>query len=180
MVLRVIILPVAEVTPHHLTFDDRLVEDLDTNLKMYPPIRSARDRDALREALADGTIDVVATDHAPHTVDEKAVGFEDAPRGVLGLETAAAAVWEIIPDERRFFEVMSINPARIAGLERHGVPVQPGSPANLVVFDPDREWTVTCFRSKSANSPYLGMTLRGRPVATIFEGVITHELEGVR
>src|SRR5690606_12081728 len=129
----------AEVTPHHLTFDDRLVEDLDTNLKMYPPIRSARDRDALREALADGTIDVVATDHAPHTVDEKAVGFEDAPRGVLGLETAAAAVWEIIPDERRFFEVMSINPARIAGLERHGVPVQPGSPANLVVFDPDRE-----------------------------------------
>lgn len=170
----------AEVTPHHLTFDDSALAGLDTNLKMYPPIRSISDRDVLRSGLADGTIDVVATDHAPHSDDEKAVSFEEAPRGVIGLETAAAAVWDVLDDAERFFAVMSVNPAQIAGLERHGVPIGPGSPANLVIFDPEREWTVTTFRSRSANSPYLGRVMRGRPMVTIYEGVITNEMEGVR
>ena len=170
----------AEVTPHHLTFDDSYLFSLDTNLKMYPPIRSVSDMDALRDGLSDGTIDAVATDHAPHTNDEKAVGFEEAPRGVIGLETAAAAVWDVIPAPERFFEVMSVNPARIVGLDRHGIAVEPGSPANLVVFDPDREWTVSSFRSRSANSPYLGRKMRGRPTVTVYEGVITYEMEGLR
>jgi dihydroorotase len=167
----------AEVTPHHLTFDERAVAGPD--FKMYPPLRAAADRASLREALADGTIDVVATDHAPHTVEEKAVGFSEAPRGVIGLETAAAAVWEVLADPEAFFEVLSVRPARIAGLARHGAPVRVGSPANLTVFDPALRWTPETFASKSSNSPYLGRVMMGKPVLTIFEGVVTHQLEGV-
>jgi dihydroorotase len=133
----------------------------------------------LREALFEGVIDVVATDHAPHAEDEKAVGFVDAPRGVIGLETAAAAVWEVLSDPVAFFQVLSIRPARIAGIRRHGVPVAPGSPANLTVFDPVRAWTAEGFASKSSNSPYLGRAMTGRAALTIFEGIVTHQLEGV-
>lgn len=164
-------LPVtAEVTPHHLTFDVSAVTSLDTNFKMYPPLRTADDRKALVSALREGIIDAVATDHAPHGMPEKSADFAGAPRGVIGLETAASAVWGVLGDESRLFEAMSTAPARIMGLESQGRPVAPGGTANLVVFDPEAEWVVEKFASKSANSPYLGSTLRGRVVATFHHG----------
>lgn len=164
-------LPVtAEVTPHHLSFDVSRLDTLDTNFKMYPPLRTDEDRAALVAALRDGTIDVVATDHAPHGADEKAAGFTDAPRGVIGLETAASAVWKALGDETRLFEVMSIAPARIMGLGSQGLAIAPGNPANLVVFDPAAEWVADEFASKSANSPYLGSMMEGRVVATLHRG----------
>jgi dihydroorotase len=167
----------AEVTPHHLSLVDTDVTGPD--FKMYPPLRSVLDRAALRDALMDGTIDAVATDHAPHSPAEKAVAFEDAPRGVIGLETAASVVWDVVEDVSALFRVMSSAPARIADISRHGWPVEVGSPANLTVFDPGRTWVVGEFASKSSNSPYTGRTMTGRPVMTILEGVITHQLEGV-
>lgn len=169
----------AEVTPHHLSFDVSALETLDTNLKMYPPIRTETDRLALVAALADGTIDVVATDHAPHTQEEKAVPFEDAPRGVIGLETAASVVLDTLGDPVRLFEAMSVQPAQIASLGRHGRPVAAGEPANLVVVDPAVEWVCESFHSRSSNSPYRGHVMRGRARATIHEGELVHQLEGV-
>jgi dihydroorotase len=164
-------LPVtAEVTPHHLSFDVSELDALDTNFKMYPPLRTDQDRAALVAALRDGTIDVVATDHAPHGADEKSRAFPDAPRGVIGLETAAAAVWAVLGEETRLFEVMSIIPARTMGLGSQGLPIAPGNPANLVVFDPKAEWVADEFASKSANSPFLGSTMKGRVVATVHHG----------
>jgi dihydroorotase len=168
-----------EVTPHHLSFDEGDIAYAEPNLKMYPPLRTTSDRSALIAGLADRSIDVVATDHAPHTAEEKALPFVEAPRGVIGLETAAAAVWGALGHPARFFDVMSTRPAAIVGLTRHGAPIEVGSPANLVVFDPDREWVASEFVSKSSNSPYMGLMLRGRPVMTVFEGVITHQLEPV-
>jgi len=166
----------AEVTPHHLAIDDGRLEHLDPNLKMYPPLRSPADRSAMIAGLRDGVIDAVATDHAPHTIVEKAVPFEQAPRGVIGLETAAAIVSVALSgDQAVFFERMSIAPARIAGLARHGMLVEPGTPANLVIFDPERSWVPRVFASKSANSPFLGEELVGKVLATIHEGVVTHE-----
>jgi dihydroorotase len=170
----------AEVTPHHLTFDESALLTLDTDLKMYPPLRSADDRQSLRDGLRDGTIDAVATDHAPHTPADKGVGFDLAPRGVIGLETAAPAVWEAVAAPGRFFEVMSTTPARIAGLARHGRPIEPGSPANLVVFDAGQTWVPERFLSKSSNSPYKGREMTGRVMLTIYEGMVTHLLEAVR
>lgn len=173
-------LPVtAEVTPHHLSFTDEDLASLDTNFKMYPPLRSESDRQALVEALRDGTIDVVATDHAPHQQDEKGLAFTEAPRGVIGLETAAAVVWDTLRDRDAFFRVLSTAPARIAGLSNQGRPVEVGGAANLVVFAPDETWKAAAFRSKSANSPFLGREMRGRVRATIHQGKITHE-SGVR
>jgi dihydroorotase len=167
----------SEVTPHHLALDESSVESLDTSFKMYPPLRRAEDRESLVQALRDGTIDAVATDHAPHTTVEKGVPFEEAPRGVIGLETAAAIVAShaLGEDQRIFFERMSITPARIAGLARQGRVVEPGSPANLVIFDPARRWVASSFLSKSSNSPFTGVELTGRVVATIHEGEITYE-----
>jgi dihydroorotase len=167
----------SEVTPHHLALDDRSVEGLDSNFKMYPPLRDRDDRDALVQALRDGIIDAVATDHAPHTVAEKGVPFEEAPRGVIGLETAAAVVTThaLGDDQRLFFERMSVAPARIAGLDRHGRPVETGSPANLVLFDPAHRWVPRSFASRSSNSPFSGTELTGRVLATIREGKIVYE-----
>jgi dihydroorotase len=166
----------AEVTPHHLVLDDSALDDLDPMLKMYPPLRDAADRDSVVSALLRGVIDAVATDHAPHTFEEKAVPFEEAPRGVIGLETAASiASVALQGDQRMFFARLSVEPARIAGLSRQGIAVEPGAPANLVVFDPGRSWTVDGFESRSGNSPFLGETLKGRVMATINEGRITYE-----
>lgn len=171
-------LPVtAEVTPHHLTFDDDAVRSLDPNFKMYPPLRAIGDREALIAALASGVIDIVATDHAPHTPQEKSAPFTEAPRGVIGLETAAAAVWEAIPDRDRFFECLSTGPARLLGLEDHGRMVEPGVTANLVVFDPGARWVPTSFVSKAANSPYRGREMRGRVSATMQRGRVAHSGE---
>jgi dihydroorotase len=167
----------AEVTPHHLAFDDSAVAALDPAFKMYPPLRSADDREALQAALQSGLIDAVATDHAPHSAFETEVTFEEAPRGVIGLETSAAAVMTYCHlDQVSFFDRLSLAPARIAQLERHGRPLAVGEPANLVIFSPDEQWTVTEFRSKSHNSPFRSHTLTGRVRATVFEGRLTHAL----
>lgn len=170
-------LPVtAEATPHHLLLTDADLRELDANLKMYPPLRPEADRDAVVEGLIDGTIDAVATDHAPHGQDEKAVPFEEAPRGVIGLETAASIVNEITTgDQLTFFDRLSIGPAAIAGLEDQGRPVEPGIVANLMIFDPHARWTPGRFESKSANSPFLGREMLGRIVATISRGEVTHQ-----
>jgi dihydroorotase len=165
----------AEVTPHHLTFDERNVADLNPDFKMYPPLRSGEDRVALIEALEDGTIDVVATDHAPHLPEEKRVGFAEAPRGVIGLETAASAVWEEVGDRDRLFDVLSQVPARLLGLADQGRPLQTGVVANLVVFDPSDRWSPETFLSKSDNSPYKGREMMGSVRATIYRGRVVHQ-----
>lgn len=171
-------LPVtSEVAPHHLTFEDRALRTLDTNFKMYPPIRSDADRSALREALIDRTIDIVATDHAPHTPSEKDVSFEQAPRGVIGLETAASAVFEVVDSVGLLFEVMSLIPARIGGFDDQGRILAPGASANLTVFDPNERWVPEMFASKSANSPYLGREMTGRVKATISGGNVVYRME---
>lgn len=164
----------AEVTPHHLTFDESAVAELSPDFKMYPPLRSEEDRLALIDALEDGTIDVVATDHAPHLPEEKQVGFMAAPRGVIGLETAASAVWEALGDRDRFFAVLSQTPARLLGSDDQGRPVAPGAAANLVVFDPSATWVPARFASKSSNSPYKGREMQGRVRATIHHGNVVH------
>lgn len=169
-------LPVtAEVTPHHLTFDHREVESMDPDFKMYPPLRTPDDVAELRSALRDGTIDAVATDHAPHADHEQEVPFEEAPRGVIGLETAMAATLTAAGlDQAGLFARMSTAPARIAGLPDQGVPLAEGSPANLVVIDPGATWTPDRFLSRSQNSPFRGRELTGRVVATLYEGRLTY------
>jgi dihydroorotase len=167
----------AEVTPHHLTFDHHAVESLDPAFKMYPPLRTESDVAALRAGLSSGIIDAVATDHAPHASHECEVPFEEAPRGVIGLETAAAAMNTALnPDPMIFFDRMSVAPARIGGLAEHGRPLEVGAPAHLTILDPNATWTPQAFRSKSSNSPFLGMELRGRVMATIYEGRLTYQL----
>ena len=166
----------AEVTPHHLAFTDDHLTSYDTNFKVNPPLRTAEDRDALRSGLADGTIDVVATDHAPHAVEEKDAEFDQAPPGTIGLETALAAVLTDLVEPgaitlRRAIDAMSTAPARLLGAQDHGGPIEPGRAANLVVFDPSAEWVVEPpFASKSRNSAFLGSTLRGRVVHTLYRG----------
>jgi dihydroorotase len=165
----------AEVTPHHLCLTEEAVRTLDPNTKMNPPLRAPADRTELVAALRDGTISVVATDHAPHARHEKDVPFEEAPFGVTGLETAFAALHTqlVLPGElslSALLERMSVGPARAFGLDEPSVEV--GARANLVVLDLDAEWTVTedGFRSLSANSWLLGQTLQGRVVRTIADG----------
>ena len=166
----------AEVTPHHLVFGEEDLVTYDTNMKMNPPLRSGGDRSALRAALADGTIDVVATDHAPHAVEEKEAEFDQAPFGTIGLETALAALLThlVEPGElslSRAIGAMSTRPARILGAHDHGGPIAPGRPANLVAFDPAAGWTVEPpFASKSRNSAFLGRELRGKVVHTMLRG----------
>ncbi|MFB3738908.1 MAG: dihydroorotase [Candidatus Velamenicoccus archaeovorus] len=166
----------AEVTPHHLVFTDEDLITYDTDLKVKPPLRSAEDREALRAALADGTIDVVATDHAPHAVEEKEAEFDQAPPGTIGLETALAAILTHLVEPGilpliRAIEAMSTAPARILGAPGHGGPIEPGRPANLVVFDPAAEWVVEApFVSRSRNCAFLGRRLKGRVVHTMLRG----------
>ncbi len=166
----------SEVTPHHLVFSDEDLLTYDTNFKVNPPLRSPEDREALRAALADGTIDAVATDHAPHAVEEKEAEFDQAPPGTIGLETALAAVLTHLVesgtiDLARAIGALSTAPARILGAPDHGGPIAPGRPANLVVFDPAAAWTVEPpFVSRSRNSAFLGKTLRGRVVHTVHRG----------
>ncbi len=171
-------LPVtAEVAPHTLTFGHELVETMDPDYKMYPPLRTRHDIETLREALLEGVIDAVATDHAPHASAECEVPFEEAPRGVIGLETALPAVLAAVsPDPQTLFDRMSIRPAAIAGLARHGRPIAKGSPANIAVIDPAETWAAAGFLSKASNSPWKDSELVGRARATIHEGVLTHEL----
>jgi dihydroorotase len=169
----------AEVTPHHLTFTDEDLASYDTNLKVNPPLRSSDDRDALRVGLARGEIDVVATDHAPHAVEEKEAEFDRSPPGTIGLETALPAVLTGLVEPglmtlHRAVEAMSTIPARILRATGHGGPIEPGSPANIVVFDPAASFRVEPpFASKSRNSAFIGMTLRGKVVYTLLRGELT-------
>lgn len=164
-----------EVTPHHLTLTDEDCSGLDPNLKMYPPLRTNQDVEALRRGLKEGIIDMIATDHAPHAPDEKEVPFEVAPRGVIGLETAfPLGLAALEGDIGLLFQRLAIAPARLAGLSRHGVIPGEGSPANLVLVDPSSTWTVEGFRSKSANSPFVGRQMTGRVMATIHEGEVVY------
>jgi dihydroorotase len=169
-----------EVTPHHLCLTDDAVRTLDPNLKMNPPLRSAEDRAALVDALRDGTIAAVATDHAPHARHEKEATFEEAPFGVTGLETAFAALHThlVLPgllSLETLLARMSAGPARIFGLEPPRIEV--GARANVALIDPEAEWRVeeTGFRSRSANSWLLGERLRGRVVQTIADGRVVFE-----
>ena len=171
-------LPVtAEVTPHHLSLDETRLTTFDTVFKVNPPLRSLNDIAALRAGVLDGTIDALATDHAPHPRRDKELSLDQAPPGMLGLETALGVALGVLKvDLAHLVRVMSINPARIAGIaDRHGRDVQPGAPANVVVFDPATTWTVEPDKlaSKSRNTPYAGMTLRGKVRHTMLDGVFT-------
>jgi dihydroorotase len=166
-----------EVTPHHLCLTDEAVRSLDPNLKMNPPLRSEADRQALIDAIKDGTIAAIATDHAPHAAYEKDVPFEEAPFGVTGLETAFAVLNTRLVEPGilplgTVLERLSAGPARIYGLEPPRIAV--GAPANLVVLDLETTWCVAHdeFRSRSANSWLLGSTLKGKVVQTVADGKI--------
>jgi dihydroorotase len=164
----------AEVTPHHLALTDEAIRSYDTNSKMAPPLRSARDREALREGLADGTIDCVATDHAPHAFHEKDVEYTEAPFGVVGLETALPVVLELVRQDRLTpldaIACLSVRAARVFGLRAGTLEI--GAPADLVLIDPDRVQKVTreSLLSRSKNSAFLGQELRGWPVQTFVNG----------
>ncbi len=198
----------AEVTPHHLALTHEAVIHgagmalaYDTNAKMYPPLRAEEDVAACIAGLIDGTIDAIATDHAPHAVQEKLCEFDLAANGIVGLETALALSLSSVPSTlrqgseqavsgrtgltlERVVEALTIGPARALGLER-SVPgigmLSEGAPGDVVIFDPKREWTVepADFASKGKNTPLAGRTLTGAIVATVYAGEVVHALEGV-
>src|ERR1700682_2560057 len=168
-----------EVTPHHFALIDEDVGEYNTNFKMNPPLRSREDRDALLAGLADGTVDCVATDHAPHPQNEKNAEFDQAPFGITGLETALGLcisilhVQEKIP-MRRIIELLSTNPARVMGLAHRGT-LAVGSHADVTIFDPNKKWSYRAVEShsKSKNSPFDGWKLQGKVVATVVGGNLT-------
>ncbi len=164
-----------EVTPHHFSLTDEAVSGFDTNTKMNPPLRTKADVEALKKGLKDGTIDVIATDHAPHSFDEKQVEFQSAPFGIVGLETALGLVVTELVDGgvltlSQMIEKMSTNPRRIMNLPE--IRIAEGQLANLTIFDPVAEWIVDtqAFKSKSKNSPFGGRKLTGKPVGVINNG----------
>jgi dihydroorotase len=170
----------AEVTPHHLLLTDDLASSYDPVYKVNPPLRTESDVHALREALADGTIDIVATDHAPHPTESKECEWQEAAFGMLGLETALSIVQKTMVDTglmnwAQVADRMSIAPARIGGYEDHGQPLIVGSVANLVVINPTHKWTVDrdLVLSKSSNTPYHGHELPGVVTHTFFKGTAT-------
>jgi dihydroorotase len=168
----------AEVTPHHLLITDESARGYDPVFKVNPPLRTQSDVDALREGLVEGVIDVVATDHAPHALQDKECEWGYARPGMLGLETALSIVVTTMLDRLGWdgiAERMSRAPARIAGLTDHGTDPAKGAPANLVLVDPTARWTVEpeLLASRSRNTPYAGRELTGRVMATFFKGVPT-------
>jgi dihydroorotase len=170
----------AEVTPHHLLLTDDLASSYDPVYKVNPPLRTQSDVHALREALADGTIDIVATDHAPHPTESKECEWQEAAFGMLGLETALSIVQKTMVDTglmnwTQVADCMSITPARIGGYEDHGQPLIVGSIANLVVINPTHNWRVDrdLVLSKSSNTPYHGHELPGVVTHTFFKGTAT-------
>ena len=171
----------AEVCPHHISLTEDRVIGYDTNAKMNPPLRTAKDVEALRDAVKDGTIDMIATDHAPHHYDEKEREFADAPNGIIGFETAlAVSVTNLVEtghiDFSTLVDKMSCAPAKLFGLP--GGTLAKGAMADVTVFDPAREWQVepSQFMTKGRNTPYAGMRLKGRAVCTIVGGVVVHRL----
>jgi dihydroorotase len=174
-----------EVTPHHFLLTDEHVGLYDTNAKMCPPLRSAADRDALIEAILDGVVDAIATDHAPHAVHEKEVEFERAPNGIIGLETALGLCLRWLYQEwklplGRILSLLSAQPAALLGLKGRGT-LTVGSFADVVVFDPKAEWSYSARegKSKSRNTPFDGWTMQGKVRWTISEGRIAYSAETV-
>jgi dihydroorotase len=170
-------LPVtAEASPHHFTLTDEALRSFDPVFKVNPPLRTPADIAALKEGLRDGTIDAIATDHAPHASHLKEQPLDQAPPGMLGLETALAlSLTELNMETQSVLAALSWNPARIAGVgDRHGRPVAVGEPANLAIFDPTHEWVVDrdVVASKSKNTPYHGRTVRGKVRHTVFAGQV--------
>jgi dihydroorotase len=170
----------AETAPHYFSLTDDAVVGFDTNAKVNPPLRSEWDRQAILEGLADGTLDAIACDHAPHSVLEKDVEFAEAAFGLIGLETSLGLSLKLVHEGvltvRQLIARMSTNPARILGIP--GGTLAPGSPADITLIDPNREWTVDAaqFASKSRNCPFQGWNLKGKAVMTIVGGkIITRE-----
>ena len=170
-----------EVCPHHLLLADQACRTQDPNFKVHPPLRPLGDVDACVAGVVDGTIDMLVTDHAPHTADEKAQGFVEAPPGMIGLESSLALFVKALVtpghiDWVKLIELMSTAPARIFGLP--GGTLAVGSPADVTIIDPNAEWTVdvSTFRSKARNCPFDGMAVTGRAVCTIVHGEVKYEL----
>ncbi len=169
----------AEATPHHFTLTDDLIKSYDTNLKVNPPLRTKKDVDAIKKGLKEGIIDAIATDHAPHSIEEKELEFDYAPFGMIGLETAVGLViTELIETEiltwPEAVAALSLAPAAILNLP--GGTFEKGAPADFTVINPDMEWTVRVgeFKSLAKNSPFNGRKLKGRAVMTIVGGKIVH------
>ncbi len=169
----------AEATPHHLTLDHEAVRGFDTDAKMNPPLREPEDVEALRAALKDGTIDCVATDHAPHSSVEKDIEFDSAANGVVGFETALGLVLGLVDEEvlslSEAISRMSTDPARVMGIE--GGALKVGAAADLTVIDLESKWTVDAgsFESKGRNTPFKGWKLKGRAVKTIVDGRVVYD-----
>ena len=173
----------AEVTPHHLLLTDELAQSYDPIYKVNPPLRTQSDVEALREGLADGTIDIIGTDHAPHPVESKECEWESAAFGMVGLETAFPILYTTLIKSgkiswARAAEVMSISPAAIAGYSGHGQKIEVGARANLTVVNPTGTLTVdrAQLASKSKNTPFHGMDFHGTVAATVFNGHLTHKV----
>jgi len=171
-----------EVTPHHLTLSDAAVVGYDTNTKMNPPLRSQSDVNALIEGVIDGTIDTIATDHAPHHRDEKMLEYDKAPFGIVGLETALSLVFDRLVYNgtitlRRMIELLSTNPSKVFNLNKGSITV--GSVADVTIFDPAKQVTVdpSKFKSKSRNTPFSGWQLYGAPVAMVVSGRLTADTD---
>jgi dihydroorotase len=175
-------LPVScEVSPHHWALSAEAVEGYDTNTKMNPPLRSREHIDAIIEALSDGTVDAIATDHAPHHADEKALEYDRAPFGIIGLETGVGLALDLLVhagviDLKRLVELCSVNPARIFNLEGRGT-LRKGAWADVTILDPEMSWTYDASKSKSKsrNTPFDGVTMRGGAAATIVGGRIVFQ-----
>jgi dihydroorotase len=170
-------LPVTcEVTPHHLTLTDEACLSYDTSCKCAPPLRDARDRETLKEALADGTIDCIATDHAPHALQEKDVEFDQAAFGMIGLETALGLCLKLVEeglvDLPTLISRLTVQPAKVFGL--NAGTLQVGAPADVAIFDPTAQVTIdpTRLSSKSKNTPFRGWTLKGRVKHTLVGGKV--------
>lgn len=170
----------AETAPHYFTLDDSILGDYDTNKKMSPPLRTKKDVEAIKKALVDGTLDVIATDHAPHHYDEKNVEFEKAPFGIVGLETSFGLSFTQLYKsglltKMQLIEKMSTKPAEILGLEKGDLSV--GKVADITIIDPEATYTVTkeTFAGKSKNSPFIGMTLQGEVTHTLVAGRKVYE-----
>jgi dihydroorotase len=171
----------AEVSPHHLTLTDEATLGFDTNTKVAPPLRSAANVEACRKGLVDGTLDAIATDHAPHALHEKDLDFVEAPPGLLGFETAVPVVLDLVRNGEitplELVRRLSTNPARI--LKRPGGDLAVGSPADLVIVDPERSWLYDPAKgySKSRNSPWAGQMMQGRAVATLVDGLLVYHVD---
>lgn len=168
----------AEVTPHHLLLTDELARSYDAVYKVNPPLRTQEDVMALRAALVDGTIDIIATDHAPHPTESKDCEWQAAAFGMLGLEIAASVAQEVLVESgasnwQRVAEVLSHNPANIGRLQNQGQPILPGNTANLTLINPAAKRIIQSTNSKSSNNPYRGLTLPGQVTFTVYRGYLT-------